>query len=147
MNSSLSLTILFGLVAVSFGVQFKDCGSKEGVVTAVKCTTGGSTACLLTRGENATLEIDFKSNTAQKKLKNVVHGIIARLPVPFNPADADACNGMEPKCPTEANKNYKFVTSLPVKTEYPTIRLVVKWEIQDDQNNDVICIEIPAQIK
>ncbi|KAJ0041608.1 hypothetical protein NL108_012563, partial [Boleophthalmus pectinirostris] len=48
----------------------------------------------------------------------VVHGVIAGVPVPFPIPVSDGCqSGIN--CPIEMQKFYNYVTTLPVKTEYP----------------------------
>ncbi|KAH3846495.1 NPC intracellular cholesterol transporter 2-like [Dreissena polymorpha] len=141
---------LFGLILIGFATTtlavFKDCGSKEATVTKVLCNGQDSGPCQLKKGTDASLEIDFTSKTSQSQLTSVVHGILSGVPVPFSPTDTNACNGIVEKCPIAPNNNYSFKTSLPVKSIYPSLRLVVRWEIQDPSSTDVICIELPAEI-
>lgn len=52
--------------------------------------------------------------------KAVVHGIIAGVPIPFPIPVEDGCKcGIE--CPIQTQKSYHYVTSLPVKSEYPAV--------------------------
>ncbi|XP_052273085.1 NPC intracellular cholesterol transporter 2-like [Dreissena polymorpha] len=98
------------------------------------------------KGTDASLEIDFTSKTSQSQLSTVVHGVLSGVPVPFSIPDANACNGIVEKCPISPNNNYTFKASMPVKSIYPSLRLVVRYEIQDPSGTDVICIEFPAAI-
>ena len=54
-------------------------------------------------------------------LTNVVHGILAGLPVPFKPDDDKTCNGIQGGCPVKANTPTVFKTSLPIKSVYPSV--------------------------
>ncbi|EDL02821.1 Niemann Pick type C2, isoform CRA_a [Mus musculus] len=41
---------------------------------------------------------------------------------------------------------YSYLNKLPVKNEYPSIKLVVEWKLEDDKKNNLFCWEIPVQI-
>ncbi|KAL3872611.1 hypothetical protein ACJMK2_035826 [Sinanodonta woodiana] len=144
------ITIFLGLIVCLTqiaAVPYKDCGSTGGKVNAVivkGCET--SDVCKLQRGTNVSIEVDFTSMEGSDKATSVVHGIIGGISVPFHLSNPDACTGCNLDCPLVNGKNYQFITSLTVLKEYPLIRLVVKWELQDANSHDIFCIELPAQI-
>lgn len=79
-------------------------------------------------------------------LTTVVHGIIAGMDMPFPLQNPDACvSGVQ--CPIEESAKYEYQASLPILKAYPKIAVTVKWELKDEQGNDVICVKIPARIK
>ncbi|XP_045169452.2 ecdysteroid-regulated 16 kDa protein-like [Mercenaria mercenaria] len=138
------------LFVVSVYGAWKPCG---GPATVAKVLCNGEdvnkkTECILTKGKNATLQVTFKTTKGYKSVSSVCHGIIGGVPVPFEGIDEKGCDGMNPKCPIAAGITETFTTNIFVKSIYPSIRLVIKWEEVDaSSNEDMWCLLIPAQIK
>uniref|UniRef100_A0A3B4ABY5 NPC intracellular cholesterol transporter 2 n=1 Tax=Periophthalmus magnuspinnatus TaxID=409849 RepID=A0A3B4ABY5_9GOBI len=144
-----SRKILFLLCVIGFAcadvVKFLDCGSSTGKVSLVDITPCPTQPCDLKKGGNYSVNVTFVSNVETEKSTAVVHGIIAGLPIPFPIPVSDGCHsGIN--CPIHMQNAYHYVATLPVKSEYPCLKLVVKWELKDDGNKDLFCIEFPVQI-
>ncbi|KAG7328277.1 hypothetical protein KOW79_008221 [Hemibagrus wyckioides] len=140
----LSLLLLLGLSHAE-QVKFVDCGSSVGNVIEVDINPCPTQPCQLHKGQSYAVNVTFASGTDTRTSKAVVHGVIAGVPVPFAIPNDDGCkSGIQ--CPIQNQKTYSYVTQLPVKTEYPSIRLVVEWELRDDSSKDLFCIEFPVQI-
>lgn len=108
-------------------------------------------------------------------VSSVVHGIIEGLPIPFPLPNPDGCkdNGLE--CPLKKDKTYSFLTTLPVLKSYPKVNifnnilisvigylfgffffllvfflqmtLEVKWQLQNEKGDNIVCVLIPAKIE
>lgn len=102
--------------------------------------------CELKKGQNASIEIDFTSDVASAEATSVVHGIIAGVPFPFSPPNPHVCKDSGVVCPLKKDEQYKYKTYIYVKSEYPSVAVKVKWEIQDVDGNDIVCIELPAKL-
>jgi len=101
--------------------------------------------CQLHKGQSYAVNVTFNSIVASEGSKAVVHGVIAGIPVPFPIPVEDGCKcGIS--CPIKSQTTYSYVNQLPVKTEYPPIKLVVEWELRDDSSKDLFCIRFPVQI-
>ncbi|XP_018619584.2 NPC intracellular cholesterol transporter 2-like [Scleropages formosus] len=125
-------------------VAYKDCGSDVGKAAAVEVTPCPKIPCELHKGQSYSVNVTFSSYVESKTSKAVVHGIIAGVPIPFAIPDDDGCkSGIV--CPIE-KKSYSYMNQLLVKLEYPSLKLVVKWELVDDANKDLFCVLIPVQI-
>ncbi|ESN98367.1 hypothetical protein HELRODRAFT_84805, partial [Helobdella robusta] len=103
--------------------------------------------CILTRGHNASFEIDFIPSETVSSATAVVHGIIDHIPVPFGIDNPNACVKSGLTCPLEAGKFYTYTTTLFIKEQYPALRLIVKWELQDSAKKDILCILLGAEIR
>ncbi|XP_077477272.1 NPC intracellular cholesterol transporter 2-like [Stigmatopora argus] len=126
-------------------VKYIDCGSSSGKVTIVDITPCPTQPCQLHKGQSYSVNVTFNSAVQSQTSKGVVHGVIAGVPVPFPIPVADGCKcGIQ--CPINKLQSYHYVNQLPVKTEYPAIKLVVEWELRDDTNQDLFCIKFPVQI-
>lgn len=139
--------VLFSLIVFTCAdpVKFMDCGSAAGKVVMVDIVPCPHQPCQLHKGQSYSVNVTFNSAVESKTSKAVVHGVIAGLPVPFPIPDDDGCtSGIQ--CPIESQKSYTYVNQLPVKTVYPSIRLVVEWELRDDASKDLFCIKFPVQI-
>nr|CAD7592311.1 unnamed protein product [Timema genevievae] len=124
-------------------------GSKAGKFSSI--TVSGCTdqqpVCVLKRRTNTTIDITFTpckycSIEDLKKVTTVVHGIVAGVPVLFNVPDPEACDTCL-KCPLSANSSYDYRATLPIARFYPTIQLIVKWELQDELTRDIHRILLP----
>ncbi|XP_035206801.1 NPC intracellular cholesterol transporter 2-like [Stegodyphus dumicola] len=145
------LCIILVLSAIAAHVcvasKFQDCGSaaKVNSVTISDCPDSLD-ECPLKRGTEASISIGFKSNSETKTLKAVVHGIISGVPLPFPLPQPDGCkSGVS--CPVQKGQSYTYANKLKVKNSYPPLAVKVKWELKDENNNDLICVEIPCKVQ
>ncbi|XP_063040114.1 NPC intracellular cholesterol transporter 2-like [Engraulis encrasicolus] len=139
--------LLLSLLAYTYAehVKFSDCGSAVGKVVLVDIEPCPKQPCQLKKGQSYSVNVTFSSNVASEGSKAVVHGVIAGIPVPFPIPVEDGCKcGIS--CPIKTQTTYSYVNQLPVKTEYPSIKLVVEWELRDDSSKDLFCIRFPVQI-
>ncbi|XP_057298326.1 NPC intracellular cholesterol transporter 2 homolog a-like [Hydractinia symbiolongicarpus] len=51
------------------------------------------------------------------------------------------------KCPLEAKKEQTYSLSLPIKRNYPSMGIVVRWRFTDQDSNTVLCIKIPTKLQ
>ncbi|XP_022334590.1 NPC intracellular cholesterol transporter 2-like [Crassostrea virginica] len=138
------VSVLFSVV--SSGPLFKTCDSLNNVKSAT--VTGCSVApCTLEKGKNATFKVVFTADKEATQLKAVVHGIIGGVPLPFNPPNVDGCTDSGITCPVGAGKTYTYTNSIPVLKTYPSLRLVVKYELKNEKDQPIFCVMLPAQIK
>jgi len=131
--------------AIATPVKFKDCGSKTGAIKTVDISGCDTFPCKLKRGTTADVQVDFTSNIDTKTLKAVVHGRVAGIPLPFPIPNSDGCKS-NCKCPVTKGSQNLYKNSIDVSTHYPKVQVMVKWELRDDNNNDVFCFVIPAEI-
>lgn len=107
-------------------------------------------SCVLHRNTNATIGVNFNlgmplsnTNNSSKwkvdlcfiiiylrhlvgvnevdKVQSLVHGVILGIPIPFPLPNPDACKDSGLTCPLEKDKNYEYVTTLPVLSTYPKV--------------------------
>ncbi|XP_046370785.1 NPC intracellular cholesterol transporter 2-like [Haliotis rufescens] len=148
----LTVAVLFGVLSIvhSQGPQWKPCDSSkyEGVVATVgtnATVTGG--VVQLVKGTGVIFDVSFKTNIEVTSATAVVHGIIAGVPVPFPLDNPQACKDSGLTCPLKTGTGYKYKSVIPVKSYYPDVRLVVKWQLNDEKANIIWCVEMPAEIK
>ncbi|XP_072895359.1 NPC intracellular cholesterol transporter 2-like isoform X2 [Hemitrygon akajei] len=141
------LLVFLGLWALSAAqpVKFVDCGSKSGNLTMVDITPCPSMPCQLYKGKTYGVNVTFVSLTATNTSKALVHGILSGIPLPFHLPNEDGCkSGIQ--CPIRIDQRYNYINSLEIKKEYPSVKLVVKWELKDENDRDIFCWEIPVEI-
>ncbi|CAK6431917.1 unnamed protein product [Pipistrellus nathusii] len=132
--------------ALAEPVRFKDCGSGVGVIKEVNVIPCPVQPCHLQKGHSYAVNVTFTSSTQSQGSKAVVHGIVMGVPIAFAIPEPDGCkSGVT--CPIEKNKTYNYMAKLPVKSAYPSIKLVVKWELRDDKDESLFCWEIPVQLE
>uniref|UniRef100_UPI00398F2C48 NPC intracellular cholesterol transporter 2-like n=1 Tax=Pristiophorus japonicus TaxID=55135 RepID=UPI00398F2C48 len=141
----LAALLALGVVCGAQPVKFKDCGSKTGQINTVDITSCPSLPCVLHRGQTYGVNVTFTSSTSSQTSKAVVHGILSGIAIPFSIPNADGCkSGIQ--CPIQNNQKYNYINSLPIKREYPSVKLVVQWELKDDNSDDIFCWVIPVEI-
>ncbi|XP_061423899.1 NPC intracellular cholesterol transporter 2 [Lethenteron reissneri] len=148
-SSSSSLLSLLFVTALTLSaaepVKFKDCGSQTGKISAVNIIPCPTQPCILCKDKTYNINVTFTSDTESQGSTAVVHGILAGIPIPFPIPNNDGCkSGIT--CPIAKNQAYTYDVGLPVKSDYPSIKLVVKWELRDDKANDLFCFEFPVAI-
>nr|CAI5868422.1 unnamed protein product [Callosobruchus analis] len=88
----------------------------------------------------------FIVDVSKDTLKAEVHGIIATVPIPFPLPNDNACKDSGIECPIEPGKVYTYVATLPILKGYPNMSLTVKFELKNEKDVDVICVEFPVKI-
>eukprot|EP00112_Aurelia_sp_Birch-Aquarium-sp1_P015197 Seg335.3 transcript_id=Seg335.3/GoldUCD/mRNA.D3Y31 product="Prolyl-tRNA synthetase associated domain-containing protein 1" protein_id=Seg335.3/GoldUCD/D3Y31 len=147
------MKLLCAFVALSFSfatckvVKFKDCGSVNGVVTNVFIDPCKETPCILHKGGNSTISVSFKPKAQVTAVKAMVHGIIAGIPVPFPITGDDGCKVSGLTCPLKPGVEVKYFKLIEVSPSYPSLKLLVKWELQDQSKKDLVCVEMAVQLK
>lgn len=105
--------------------------------------------CTLKHGQNYTITINFQAGADAKDIGVKIFGVVAGVPVPFPFDQPDACK--DPKsgvtCPVSKGAEITYVATLPIKSEYPAIKLYVKWElVNNDDGTIMVCDEIPVAV-
>nr|QAX87813.1 NPC2-4 [Pardosa pseudoannulata] len=147
MNRLFACILLSALAAYSLASPYEDCGSDSGQVSAVEvsdCADGQDT-CTLKKGTQAQITIKFNSKTDTKSLKAVVHGVISGVPIPFPLPNPDACKAGV-SCPVKSGESYTYSDKLDIKTSYPPVSVKVRYELKGENDDDLVCVEIPCQI-
>ncbi|XP_050344377.1 ecdysteroid-regulated 16 kDa protein-like [Nymphalis io] len=127
---------------------YTDCGSKLATIQKVEISGCAEDAkeCTLRRNTNVSISIDFTPSVDAKALETVVHGIIMNLPVPFPLPQPDACKDSGLVCPIKSGEKVSYRSTMPILKSYPKVKVGVKWEMQNDEEEDLICILIGAKI-
>lgn len=73
-------------------------------------------------------------------------GRLSDLEVPFVLPNPDGCtSGVD--CPVKPNQTYSYKATLPVLKIYPKVSVVVRWTLVNENEEVIVCVLIPAQIK
>jgi len=134
-------------------LRFKDCGSQVGKIISIKTSpdvTQDGKMYVLHKGVDYTVNVTFTSTETTTTAHAKVYGIVAGIPVPFPLPNADGCTDSGIACPIESGQTYTYSTTLPVSTLYPSVKVVVKWELFDhttDNGNKLFCFESGFAVK
>ncbi|XP_074631776.1 NPC intracellular cholesterol transporter 2-like isoform X1 [Acropora palmata] len=146
-SSALALLILLNLSFVlGKSVRFHDCGNKEPSPAQVIIIPCPAEPCQLKKGVNETVEVIFKPTEVVTSAKVVIHGIIGGMHFPFPFPHPNGCKEHGLECPLKPNKEYTFKATLPVKRTYQDIKLVVKWQLFDQNKSPIFCWKLSVQI-
>uniref|UniRef100_A0A7N5KLE1 NPC intracellular cholesterol transporter 2 n=1 Tax=Ailuropoda melanoleuca TaxID=9646 RepID=A0A7N5KLE1_AILME len=142
---TLTLFLAVGSQVLAEPLKFLDCGSKDGSILEVNVTPCPTEPCLLHKGVSYSVNVTFSSKIDSQGSQAKVYGEMLRVDIPFPLEESDGCkSGI--KCPIQKGHSYSYLNKLPVKSEYPSVKLVVKWELYDDQEGLLFCWKIPNKI-
>lgn len=136
--------IAYLALVVADSVKFKDCGSVESKIQTVDITPCPQEPCIFQKGSSVNVSVTFTSNVAIQNATTKVYGIIAGAKISF-PQPPYACQNMT--CPVPASKTVSYKNSVNVLKIYPSLSLVVQWEVVDTNGKMVFCFDVPVQIK
>ncbi|ESO86478.1 hypothetical protein LOTGIDRAFT_100112, partial [Lottia gigantea] len=80
-------------------------------------------------------------------LKTEVYGILGGVPISFPMPNPDACSDCGVTCPVNSDTSYSYNSTLPVLKQYPTLQVVVKWQLVGENKDIVACVLFPISIK
>ncbi|XP_066292081.1 NPC intracellular cholesterol transporter 2-like [Branchiostoma lanceolatum] len=133
-------------------VKYEDCGPKGKLATInyVDIKPCKEEPCQLVKGQDVSLTIDFTANKRITEVTAAVYGVIAgtSIPIPHPLPNPNGCKDPDSglACPLAAGGSYQYTSTLKVLPIYQLISLPVKWELKD-QNEDVItCVQVPVEI-
>lgn len=130
-------------------VRTKICPSPKSTakLNSVDITPCDAEPCIFHRGKTVSLGVVFVPTSETKTLKTVIKGKIGPVWIGFPLDNPDACQHSGITCPLKAGTEYHFNYTLPVKTEYPAIKLMVSVELKGDNSEEDICFEVPVQLQ
>ncbi|XP_071530210.1 NPC intracellular cholesterol transporter 2 homolog a-like isoform X2 [Panulirus ornatus] len=145
------LVLLLAISAVVYGgSKVRNCGSSATVnVNGIKITGCDKNPrnCIFKKGQNANMSLPFTSSTQIQAVHAKVSGHLGPLTVPFSLPQPNACINSGLVCPLQADQPNVYVASLPVKRIYPSVRVIVQWELLDEHDNKLVCIKFPVQLQ
>ena len=86
------------------------------------------------------------ADVASANVTSVVHGVISGVPIPFPLPNPDGCRDSGLACPLQPDHAYTYQVSLPIKEEYPSLRVQIQWQLKDATGDDIVCFRIRAKI-
>ena len=136
-------------IHVTDNIVWKDCGSKAATIKSVTvdssdCSTKG---CTLHKGKNYTVMVNFMMTETTNEANAKAWGILDGVAVPYPLPNPDACKGNNGiTCPLEENKKMTYKATLPVLKEFPSVKVIVKWNLSDSKSNVIWCFETPISV-
>ncbi|OQV15250.1 putative Epididymal secretory protein E1 [Hypsibius exemplaris] len=101
--------------------------------------------CSLAKGTTVKFSVSFVANKAANNLTADVHAQVFGAWMPFSLPNPDGCqSGIQ--CPVQAGQTYSYQNQLAILPLYPSMNVVVKWSLKDEDNNEVFCVVMPARI-
>ncbi|CAG2238025.1 NPC2 [Mytilus edulis] len=126
------------LVAASAIVihNYRDCGSRDGLVKSIDISPCTAEPCKLKRGTNVTVAITFTSKVDTTSVTTSVHGILGFIPIPFVGIPKDACaNNNVDHCPIVNGETIVYSNQIYVNPVYPLLRVTVEFEVKDEHHD------------
>ncbi|KAI3383188.1 hypothetical protein SNEBB_005088 [Seison nebaliae] len=147
MNSVLySLIFLFSVSLIQCTPVTNCGGSAE--VHSVQINECETTPCPLIKNTLTNITVHFQTTKPSTTATTSVHGIIAKIPIPFPVKEPNACQDPASgiKCPVATDTEVEYDQQIQILSAYPDISLKVRWELKGD-DDDIFCFEVDATIK
>lgn len=72
---------------------------------------------------------------------------MASVLIPFHlNGPADACGNYGLNCPVKVGEKDQIKISLPIQKFYPSIKTTVRFELNDEKANPIVCFEFPVEL-
>ena len=149
----LEFGIFVGLLCLTIGsaeLQPSQCGTKKPILLVKNFQIDNCTEfpCVLTRGTNASLNMELTATQRITGLKLAVFGIIGGLEVPFNMNSNEHCKAAinDEACPLQKGKAYQYTNGIHVSPQYPAISVSVRYQLNDLAGKQLLCIQFPAKL-
>ncbi|KAH9519453.1 Ecdysteroid-regulated 16 kDa protein [Bulinus truncatus] len=119
-------------------------GSLKSVSINGTCSSG---IAMLKKGTSLVIDFSFSSANDEDNLTSKVYGKIGDFPFVKFPLDnPNACVNSGLTCPIKGGAQQDYLPVLAVLQSYPSVNVIVKWELQNKKGEDVFCALIPATI-
>jgi len=143
--------MLLGCIAVATCAEIKwgQCKGSDkqtAEITSVSIEPCAKFPCFLIKGGTTTMTIKFKPTNDITKLDTEVHGKVGFAWWPFKLDDSDAFHNTGLTAPLKAGEEYTYTFSLPVSSLFPSLKVVVSWELKDQNKDNVICFVFPTKL-
>nr|QAX87812.1 NPC2-3 [Pardosa pseudoannulata] len=147
MNYLVLFALVFSLPVKTSSSPYELCESPASDINYLNVTDCDDSreVCILKRGTQVTIQLSFNSQKDFKKLRAHVYGIISGNLFPFSLKESDACKNGIP-CPFTAGQTGTYINQIDVKIYYPPIPVTVRWELRDENGDDIVCIDINCEI-
>lgn len=115
-------------------------------ITSVNVPGCTAPPCTITRGTNASISITFKATSDFASGTNKVTGRVLGVDVPFPLPKPSVCDdGVQ--CPMKSGQTYTETVTIPVKSEYPKVKVTVTWILDDKDGNQQGCFQVELQLQ
>lgn len=128
-------------------IKFANCGPAGSVVTSVGLSPCSQEPCSFKHGINATVTINFTSDMDVNNVTSLVYGEILGQDIPYPLPKPHACIDCNLNCPLQKGQSYSYINTLPIKKEYPDIKLPVKFTLVNEQKTALACVVFLMQIE
>ncbi|XP_031846613.1 Niemann-Pick type C-2b [Nomia melanderi] len=142
------------LIAVANATEVLKCGSGELYEDSnqIKISGCDKPPCKLKRGTKGTVEQKFVPNKDIESVTNSVSAAVLSVPLPFVGVDGtSACenifnaDGTPAGCSLKKGVDYYYKREFPILPIYPTISMVIHYELKEGEQS-IACFEVPAKI-
>ncbi|XP_062554053.1 NPC intracellular cholesterol transporter 2-like [Armigeres subalbatus] len=130
-------------------VAFRPCAGARPVPSEVRMLDCPSVPCLLARGTDGKMAMDYTSVQEATNLHTIVTATALGVTAPYElPADrAAACNWLvQSRCPTSPGEELTFHLSMPITAIYPLVSVAVEVDVVDQTQQSHGCFVLDIRV-
>ncbi|XP_054270164.1 NPC intracellular cholesterol transporter 2 homolog a [Macrosteles quadrilineatus] len=105
----------------------------------------GVESCIMRRGETKVVHIQFMPYRPVEAVTSIVHVEVGWFIFPVTLNEPNACLHSLP-CPLAPYTNYEYVFNITIDESSRTFSGKIKWELTDEDGEDLACVEFAGGI-
>ncbi|XP_052770146.1 NPC intracellular cholesterol transporter 2-like [Mya arenaria] len=140
------LVTLVAVAAAEVELVVKDCGSHDSVINSIHVDECNTEPCIIHKGQNYTIHVNFTATKTVQEAHSVLHAGIGFMQAPFPLNPENACQGSV-QCPIIAGQTYEFVQTMTTPIFAPSVPVVSRWEVNDENREDIFCFTTNLNIR
>ncbi|XP_062554052.1 NPC intracellular cholesterol transporter 2 homolog a-like [Armigeres subalbatus] len=130
-------------------VSIRPCAGVRPVPQSVRIEDCYETPCLLRRGTDARMALDFIGVQDASVLTTIVTATALGITAPYElPADRSAvCNWLvQSRCPISAGEELIYHLSMPVTAIYPLVSVTIEIDLVDSTGQSHACFVVDTRV-
>ncbi|XP_019550312.3 NPC intracellular cholesterol transporter 2 homolog a [Aedes albopictus] len=130
-------------------VSIRPCAGLRPPPRAVRIENCVEMPCLLPRGRDANMAMDFTAVQDASNLRTQVTATALGITAPYElPAErAAACNWLvQSRCPISAGEDLTYHLSMPVTAIYPLVSVTIEMDLVDQSGQSHGCFVVDARV-
>ncbi|XP_058833596.1 NPC intracellular cholesterol transporter 2 homolog a-like [Topomyia yanbarensis] len=130
-------------------VAVRPCAGARPLPAVTRLRDCPSVPCLLQRGTDAKMAVDFTAVQDASNLRTQVTATALGITAPYElPADrAAACNWLvQSRCPLTAGEDLVHHLSMPITAIYPLVSVAIEMDLVDESGQSHACFVVDARV-
>ncbi|XP_058462619.1 ecdysteroid-regulated 16 kDa protein-like [Malaya genurostris] len=130
-------------------VAVRACDGERPLPPVVRLRDCPTLPCLLPRGSDAMMAVDFTAVADASNLRSQVTATALGITAPYELPEerAAACNWLvQTRCPVTAGEDLVHHLSMPITSVYPLVSVAIEMDLVDEESQSHACFIVDARV-